>query len=254
MVNQNKVVIVTQARIGSTRFPKKIMQNLGGKTLIDHHLDRLLKVENKDKVIVATTKEDGIEELISLLRKKNLGVYQGSTDNVLDRFYNAVKNESPDYVVRVTSDCPLIDPKLIEEVIAFTIENELDYGANILKELFPDGQDIEVFKFSALNRTFYEATLNSDREHVTPYIRRNSSFLGGKLFKSDNYYCEKDFNGVRMTVDEKPDLEACEIMIERLGDQASWKEYTEFIIKNQSLFSNQKIKRNEGFEKSLKND
>lgn len=254
MVNGNKVVIVTQARIGSSRFPKKIIQNLVGKTLIDHHLNRLLKVANTDKVIVATTKEEGIGELITILKNKQVKVYQGSSDNVLDRFYNAVKNEEANYVVRVTSDCPLIDPDLMEKVIAFTIENELDYGSNILKELFPDGQDIEVFKFSALKRAFNEASLNSDKEHVTTYIRRNSSFMGGDLFKSDNYFCDADFNGVRMTVDEETDLEACEIMVSKLGDDASWQAYTEFIINNQELFSNQKIKRNEGFKKSLKND
>ena len=254
MVDGKKVVIVTQARIGSTRFPKKIIQKLGGKTLIDHHLDRLLMVTNKDKVIVATTKEAGIKELIDLLSQKEVLVYQGSTGNVLDRFFHAVKDESTDYVVRVTSDCPLIDPRLIEKVIAFTIQNELDYGSNILRELFPDGQDIEVFRFSALNRAYNEATLNSDIEHVTPYIRRNSSFLGGELFKSDNYFCDADFNGVRMTVDEKSDLEACEIMVSKLGDNAGWKAYTDFIINNQELFTNQKIKRNEGFEKSLNND
>lgn len=254
MVNGNKVIIVTQARIGSTRFPRKIMQKLGNKTLIEHHLDRLIQVKNIDKVIVATTNEKGIEELINLLNKKEVGVYQGSTNNVLDRFYKAVKDEAPDYVVRVTSDCPLIDPELIEEVINFTIDNCLDYGANILKELYPDGQDIEVFKFSALEKAFNEASLNSDMEHVTPFIRRNSSFMGGDLFKSDNYNCEANYNGVRMTVDEKSDLDACRVMISKLGNDAKWKDYTDFIIDNQELFKNQKIKRNEGFEKSLNND
>ena len=254
MVNGNKIVIVTQARIGSSRFPRKIMQRLGNKTLIEHHLDRLLSVKNVDKVIVATTKESGIEELIYLLSKKEVKVYQGSTDNVLDRFYKAVKYEAPDYVVRVTSDCPLIDPELIEEVITFTINKGLDYGANVLKELYPDGQDIEVFRFSALEKAFKEASLNSDKEHVTPFIRRNSSFVGGELFKSDNYNCEANYNGIRMTIDEKPDLYACETMIGKLGNDAKWKDYTDFIIENQQLFKNQKIKRNEGFEKSLKND
>jgi spore coat polysaccharide biosynthesis protein SpsF (cytidylyltransferase family) len=254
MVNGKKVVIVTQARIGSTRFPKKVIQKLGNKTLIDHHIDRLLKVANISKVIVATTKEEGIDELLVLLYEKEVEVFQGSTDNVLDRFFNAVKDENPDYVVRVTSDCPLIDPKLIDEVIAFTIENELDYGSNILIELFPDGQDIEVFRLSALYKAFNEAILSSDKEHVTPYIRRNSTFSGGNLFRSDNYFCERDYNSVRMTVDEKPDLEACEIMLSKLGDAADWITYADFIIGNQELFFNQKIKRNEGFEKSLNSD
>lgn len=254
MVNGNKVVIVTQARIGSTRFPNKIIKNLGNKTLIDHHLDRLSKVTNADKIIVATTKEKGIEALINLLNNKKVQVYQGSTDDVLNRFYNAVKDEEAQYIVRVTSDCPLIDPDLINKVISFTIENDLDYGSNILKELFPDGQDVEVFKFSALNQAFKEATLKSDKEHVTPFIRRHSSFMGGVIFKSDNYFCDADYNGMRMTVDEPIDLEACEILIRNFGEDANWLTYTNFILENPDLFSNQKIKRNEGFYKSLNED
>ena len=132
MANGNKVVIVTQARIGSTRFPKKIIQNLGGKKLIDHHLNRLLKVSNADKVIVATTKEEEIGELINILNNKQVKIYQGRTNNVLDRFYNSVKDEEANYVVIVTSDCPLIDPDLLEKVIAFTVDKELDYGSNTL--------------------------------------------------------------------------------------------------------------------------
>src|SRR5690606_21561491 len=139
-------------------------------------------------------------------------VFQGSTEDVLDRFYNAVKDEKPEYVVRVTSDCPLIDAKLIDQVINMVIEKNLDYGSNTLKEEYPDGQDVEVFKFDALKNAWENASLLSDREHVTPYIRKNSSFNNKHLFKSENFDSPANMNHIRMTVDEPIDLETIRIM------------------------------------------
>jgi spore coat polysaccharide biosynthesis protein SpsF (cytidylyltransferase family) len=254
MVRGKKVHIVTQARIGSTRFPKKILKLIDDKTLIEHHVDRLLSVKDIDKVILATTKETGVDELIDILKSKDVEIYQGSTDNVLNRFYNSLKNDTPDYVVRVTSDCPLIDSNLIYEVIDFTIKNELDYGANILKDDYPDGQDIEVFKYDALKSAYERAELNSDKEHVTPFIRRNSSYCGGEIFKSDNFYGKSDYSKIRMTVDEPKDLDAIKLLVEKVGVLNSWQGYTDYIVNNLSSFSNQSIERNEGFKKSLKND
>ena len=254
MVNGKKVIIVTQARIGSSRFPRKILQKLGTKSLIEHHIDRLLKVSNSDGLVVATTKELGIEPLINLLKDKNISYYQGSTNDVLDRFYNSVKSMSADFIVRVTSDCPLIDPKLISNVIEFVVNNNLDYGSNVLKELFPDGQDVEVFKFTALEKAYLNSEINSDKEHVTPFIWRNSSFLGGDIFISDNFSTIKNYSDIRMTVDEPEDLVTCQILIDHLGEDEEWEVYASHIRNNQIMYSNQKIKRNEGFIKSLKND
>jgi spore coat polysaccharide biosynthesis protein SpsF (cytidylyltransferase family) len=254
MVRGKKVHIVTQARIGSSRFPEKILKLIDDKTLIEHHINRLLNVKDVDKVILATTNETGIDDLIDVLKEKNIKIHQGSTDNVLSRFYNSLKNNKPDYVVRVTSDCPLIDHHLIYQVIDFTIENNLDYGANILKDDFPDGQDIEVFKFEALESAYKLAKLNSDKEHVTTYIRRNSSYCGGEVFKSDNFPNNTDFSKIRMTVDEPEDLEAIKTLVEKVGVSNTWQEYTDYIVNNLSSFSNQSIIRNEGLKKSLKND
>ena len=254
MVRGKKVHIVTQARIGSSRFPEKILKLIDDKTLIEHHINRLLNVKDVDKVILATTNETGIDDLIDVLKEKNIEIYQGSTDNVLSRFYNSLKNNKPDYVVRVTSDCPLIDSHLIYQVIDFAIENNLDYGANVLKDDYPDGQDIEVFKYDALESAYRLAELNSDKEHVTPYIRRNSSYCGGEVFKSDNFPNNSDFSKIRMTVDEPEDLEAIKTLVEKVGVLNTWQEYTDYIVKNLSSFSNQSIIRNEGLKKSLKND
>lgn len=251
-----KVNIITQARIGSSRFPEKVLQMVDDYTMLGLHLYRLKKSRYGDNITVATTKEDQVEKIVSIANNMDVRVYQGSTSDVLDRFYQAASSleTNPEYVVRVTSDCPLIDPNLIDEVIQMTVSGDLDYGANILKQEFPDGQDIEVFKFSALEKAWKEARLNSDREHVTPYIRKNSSYLNEKMFRSANYEAPDKFSDIRMTVDEPVDLETIRILVKALGTDENWKTYTRYIVENPSQFSNQNIQRNEGYIKSLLND
>lgn len=253
MVNY-KTIIVTQARVGSSRFPEKVLQPLGNSTLLGVHLERLKKSKLANQIVVATTHENKAEQIIAIAQKAEVSVFQGSTDDVLDRFYQAVAHHKPDYVVRVTSDCPLIDAQLIDEVIKMVQENNLDYGSNGLIENFPDGQDVEVFTFEALQKAWQTATLLSDREHVTPFIRKNSDFNNGNLFKAMNYTAPENFNHIRMTVDEPSDLETVAFLIQKLGVDQDWKAYTQCIIDNQESLNNQNIIRNEGYLKSLKND
>lgn len=249
-----KISIITQARVGSTRFPQKVLQKIDGDTMLGLHIKRLQKSCLADSIIVATTLEEQADQILKIADQMGVKVFQGSTEDVLDRFYNAALLDKPDYLVRVTSDCPLIDGKLIDKVIQMALDNNLDYCANILKQEYPDGQDIEVFKLSALEKAWNEAKLKSDREHVTPYIRRNSSFYNVDMFQSANFEAPDNFNSIRMTVDEKIDLETIRILVKALGTEKSWKEYSKYIIDNPSKFSNQKIIRNEGFNKSLLND
>lgn len=249
-----KISIITQARVGSTRFPQKVLQKINGDTMLGLHINRLQKSRRADSIIVATTLEENADKIVEIGKNKGVKVFQGSTNDVLDRFYNAALLELPDYVVRVTSDCPLIDSELLDKVIEMAILRNLDYCANVLKQEYPDGQDIEVFKFTALEKAWKEATLKSDREHVTPYIRRNSSYFNIDMFQSANFDAPNNFNDIRMTVDEKVDLETIRILVEALGTEKSWMAYTKYIIENKTKFSNQKIIRNEGFNKSLLND
>lgn len=249
-----KIIAVTQARTGSTRLPGKILKQINGKTLLQIHLDRLKQSSLINHIVVATTINPEDEVVFNLAQSWGFDSYKGSESDVLDRFYQAVKNEKPDWVVRVTSDCPLLDASLVDQVIAYVIENDADYGSNVLLEQFPDGQDIEVFKFSALEKAWNEATKTSDREHVTPYIRTNSDFNKGALFKAVNFSCEGDFSKIRMTVDEAVDFELIQLLIQELGENKSWQDYTKYIIDNQLTAINGKIIRNEGFLKSLKND
>ena len=243
MVN---IIIITQARIGSMRFPSKILKEIEGKSLLQIHLERLKKSRYGDNLLVATTFEHGVDKIIHIADLMKVNYYQGDTDDVLGRFYNASKDLNPDYVVRVTSDCPLLDPVLLDEVVQLAINHNLDYTSNTLIEAYPDGQDVEVIKWSALEKSWIETTLKSDREHVTSYVRKNSSFFGENLFTSKNFKSSVNYNRVRMTVDESKDFDAVKTLIINLGADKNWKVYTDFILNNPELFYNQKIMRNEG--------
>lgn len=249
-----KTILVTQARTGSTRLPGKVLKEIEGKSLLQIHLDRLKNCKNVNEIIVATTVNEEDNVIFDKAIEWGYTASRGSESDVLDRFYQAVKDKNPKWIVRVTSDCPLIDSILVDNVIRFVQEKDKDYGSNILVENFPDGQDIEVFKFSALEKAWKEASLQSEREHVTPYLRNNSDYKGGNLFSAVNYPCESDFSKVRMTVDESRDFELIKILINKLGIDKSWKEYTDFIIDNDLAKVNDQIIRNEGLLKSLKND
>tara|TARA_B110000971_G_C20022354_1_gene506990 strand:- start:1133 stop:1891 length:759 start_codon:yes stop_codon:yes gene_type:complete len=249
-----KIILITQARIGSTRFPGKVLKTIGSSTILGVHLHRLKKSKLIDHIIVATTKESESEEIISISRKEKVEFFKGSTNDVLDRFYNAAKPYDPDFVVRVTSDCPLIDPKLIDSIIKTAVDKGIDYCSNVLDLSYPDGQDIEVFKFSVLKDAWLNSNLKSEREHVTPFIIKNTDFKGGNLYKSLNYSLKTKFSQIRMTVDEKEDLITIKYLINQLGIDNDWIEYAKYIIENPEMFKNQNIARNEGYNESLKND
>ena len=249
-----KIIAVTQARIGSSRFPEKILKKIQGHTLLGIHLQRILKSKRLSKLIVATTHEKGVERILQVADIYGVECYQGSLENVLDRFYQAVKKERPDYVVRLTSDCPLIDPNLIDEVIQFAIEQDLDYCSNTLKEVFPDGQDVEVFKFEALERAWKEAKLPSEMEHVTPYLYKNSNYFGGSSFLADAFLTPRSYNHVRLTVDEPSDLVVIKELSKALGLEATWQEYAQLYLSSDISKLNSNIFRNEGYIKSLKKD
>ena len=243
-----KIIAITQARTGSTRFPNKIMNKIEGKTLLDIHVNRIKKAKKNNLIIIATTKKK--DDDIIKLEANNLGVhcYRGDEDDVLDRFYQAAKSHNPDYVVRLTSDCPLIDPSLIDEIIEATINSNVDYCSNTLIESYPDGQDVEVFSFNSLKKAWEESVLISDREHVTPYMKRNFKVLN---IHSNNM----KFNKVRMTVDEPNDFIVIKRLAEKLGLNEKWEDYTNLYLNDKSISDNNySITRNEGYIKSIKND
>ena len=221
---EHKTVLITQARSGSTRLPGKILKEINSESLLEIHLKRLNKCKNISKIIVATTDNLDDKVIYDYALDHGFSSFRGSESDVLDRFYQAVKNEKPDWIVRVTSDCPLIDSELVDSLIIFAKKNNVDYASNALIENFPDGQDIEVFKYSALEIAWKNAKLPSEREHVTPYIRNNSEFNGRRLFSAINFDCPNDYSMIRMTVDEGRDFDLIKVLINDLGTDKTWLE------------------------------
>ena len=145
-----KNLAIVQARLGSTRFPKKVLKKINDKTLIEILLERLSKSRFIDKIIVATTDNNSDDELVNHINSLSIETFRGDRDNVLDRFYNAALKYKPKNIIRITGDCPLIDPLLVDDIIDSFLDSNIDYLCNNYPPTFPDGLDIEVFSFSAL--------------------------------------------------------------------------------------------------------
>ncbi len=252
-----KILAITQARYGSTRLPAKILKEVDGKTLLEIHLRRILRSKTITKLKIATTNEEGSKCITDIADKVGVEYYKGSVEDVLSRFFGAAETENPDYVVRLTSDCPLIDPAVIDEIVKFTIEHGYDY-VRTDAESYPDGLDTEVMKFTAIERAYKEASLKSEREHVTPYIWKNGTAEGGSIFSSYKYpNPEGNYNAddYRITIDELEDFEVIKALIENLGIEESWKTYIDYLIGHNEIYAmNSRFKYNEGYVKSLNND
>lgn len=251
-----KVIAVTQARTNSTRLPRKILMEIGGETILEIHLRRLKSSKLVNKIIVATTENKTDDAIVTLAEKSGFSVFRGDENDVLDRYYKAVVNENADYIVRVTSDCPLIDGEIIDETLSFTVENELDYCSNRMEYHYPDGIVVEVFTFDALENAWKNAKLLSEREHVAPFIWKNSTFHGNNMFRSANFCnIETDYEGVRLTIDERADYELLKVLITNFGAEKSWKFYADEVLNNAELKNiNGRIGKNEGYAKSLAED
>jgi spore coat polysaccharide biosynthesis protein SpsF len=250
-----KIVAVTQARSSSTRLPNKVLMTIGHQSLLELHLKRILKSRKITQLVVATTTNPEDVAIADIAQWLGLEYYRGSLNDVLDRFYRAVETKDADYIVRLTSDCPLIDAELIDKVIQKAVDENLDYCSNVLEPSYPDGQDVEVFRFSALKQAWMEATKTSEREHVTPYIWSNSTYKGGTLFTSGNFSEGYKFDGLRMTIDEQRDFDLIQQLILRVGTEKTWLEYANFLEQHDEIRTiNQTITRNEGYTKSINNE
>ena len=169
-----KTAILLQARMGSTRFPGKVMCDLLGKPVIARIVERLSFCQSVPKIIMVTSTNKENQAIIALADKIGIKSFVGEEDDVLDRFYKASKTFNLDVIVRITGDCPFIDPVIVDKVVgAFLSNAHLDYVSNIEPPTFPDGLDVEVFPFHALETMWKEAKERNDREHVTAFIRRN---------------------------------------------------------------------------------
>jgi spore coat polysaccharide biosynthesis protein SpsF len=197
----------------STRLPGKVLKEVAGKPLLLHHIERLKRVPSADIVVVATTVNDTDDPIIELCKKNSIPFFRGSENDVLSRYFGAAEKFGADVVVRVTSDCPVIDPAVVEKVIGYFLSNrgKYDYVSNTLERYYPRGMDTEVFSMEALSMSNTEAVEPFQREHVTPYIYGNK-----ELFRIGSVGNERDLSEHRWTVDTSEDFELIRRIIDAL--------------------------------------
>ncbi|WP_040952419.1 cytidylyltransferase domain-containing protein [Gorillibacterium massiliense] len=206
-----KVVAIIQARMGSTRLPGKVLKDLFGKSVLNHVIDRVQNVKEIDQVVVATTVLESDDPIVAEACKAGAGVYRGEEQDVLSRYYGAALDEKADLVVRITSDCPLVDSKVVSEIITFHKQHNFDYVSNTLSRTFPRGLDVEIFTFEALQKAYEEGNHPEEREHVTPYIYHNPS-----LFSLYDYKHSEDLSNYRWTLDTLEDWKLIQSIYEHL--------------------------------------
>jgi spore coat polysaccharide biosynthesis protein SpsF (cytidylyltransferase family) len=209
-------VAVIQARCGSTRFPRKVLAPLQGRPMLAHIIERVSRATLVDRVVVATTDGTIDDEVASLALESGAGVTRGPEDDVLTRYVLAAREHGADVIVRITADCPLTDPAVVDSVIRARSDAEADYSSNVEPPTFPEGYDCEVFTHACLTRIDREATLAYEREHVTVRAREH---LGN--FRTAQVAHDPDLSWMRLTVDVPADLNRVTRLLESLPDSPS---------------------------------
>lgn len=242
--------IIVQARMSSTRLPGKVLLPVNGTPMLKIQLTRLLKSKKVDKVVVATSNQSLDNPIGALCQQLNIPCYRGDLDDVLARFYGCAKAFNLSQVVRICGDCPLIDPQLIDDLIADHINSGVDYTSNCVQRCFPDGQDIEVFSFNALETAYFEAKKPSEREHVTPFIRNSL------LFSLSDFVIGENYSAFRTSVDHQQDFEVISNIYNYFkGKEFGYKEIAHYLKTHPKVNAlNANIELNEGYKRSLQQD
>ena len=247
-----KTVAIIQARMTSSRLPGKILADIAGKPLLYHVVNRARQARTLELVVVATTDRPTDDPTERCCMSMGVVCFRGSEADVLDRYYRAAEKFAADAIVRLTADCPLLDPRVIDKVVGFFREGNYDYVCNTMPPTYPDGLDTEVFRFESLTRAWREARLQSEREHVTSYIWKQPG-----LFRLGNVDNDADYSKLRWTVDEPADLEFVRQVYAHFGVTAQFgmTEILDLLMKRPEIRAvNAGFERNEGYLKSLKED
>lgn len=246
-----KFLVIIQARCGSTRLPSKVLKEIEGKTALEQMLDRVSRSARADEIMVATTINPEDLSIVNLVSGLGYRVFAGNSSDVLDRYYQAAKLVRPEYVVRLTADCPLFDWRLLDEAV-----DELNGESDDLfsyTETFPDGEDLEIFRFRVLEEMWENARLASEREHVTLYVKNHP-----EIYKLQNYECKiGNLKDERWTLDEPEDLEVIRAVYRHFAPRTdfSMEEIYKFLQEHPEIRElNQKYIRNEGLLISLAED
>lgn len=237
------ILAIIQARMGSSRLPGKVLKKINKKTILELVVERIKNSKFIDEIVVATSIEKNNLPLIELCSSKSIRVFAGSENNVLDRFYQLAKLIEPTHIVRITADCPLHDSEVIDKVIETHLQSKSDYTSNVNPPTFPDGLDIEIFTYKALENAWLNAREASDLEHVTPYIRNNQEI------KNTNFENPIDYSDLRWTLDEEKDFVLIEKIYQSFAPRIDFKmnEIIDLVNKDENLKRiNSQYTRNEG--------
>jgi len=212
----DKIVIVVQARMSSSRLPGKVMLPIFGESLLCRMTARLRMTRYKAQIVIATSEESGDDSIEKEASKIGVPCFRGSLNNLLDRHYQVAKQHNADIVLKIPSDCPLIDPKIIDQVLDFCFENpgQYDFVSNLHPATFPDGNDVEIMTMDCIERTWKEATRQLELEHTTPYIWENPEKfrIGNVVWNTGNDYSMSH----RFTIDYQADYEFIKAVFEEL--------------------------------------
>ena len=247
--------------MGSTRLPGKMMMDLCGEPVVARVVEQVKRAKQVTRVVLATTIDTSDGVLAQWAKINGVDCFRGSVNDVLDRYYQAAKEYRADVVVRVTGDCPIADPSVIDLVVEKYLEGAYDYVSNTIRPTFPDGLDCEVFSFATLERAWKEARLSSEREHVTPYIWKHS-----EIFKLSNVTCSGaqvlrcsgDLSHHRWTLDTAEDLDFLRLVMSELlkrNSSSRFEDVLEILAEHPEWTAiNARHKRNEGYKKSVAAD
>ncbi|OIO54317.1 hypothetical protein AUJ46_03175 [Candidatus Peregrinibacteria bacterium CG1_02_54_53] len=245
-----KTVAIIQGRMSSRRLPGKILEDIAGSPLLAHVIRRTKAADRFDEVIVATSADSSDDRVQDFCKMENVPCFRGSLNDVLDRYYQAAKSSGADRIVRLTADCPLLDPVVIRMVID-ALDEHYDYVSNALHRTYPKGLDTEAFSLQTLARVWEQARLPSEREHVTPFIYKNPT-----LFRIKEITQQTDRSTLRWTVDEQRDLDFVRAVYKELGDGVFHQEEILSLLKAHPEIQklNEGIDPNEGYRQSLEED
>jgi spore coat polysaccharide biosynthesis protein SpsF len=247
-----KIVAIIQARMSSTRLPAKVLADICGKPMLHYVVARARRACALSLLAVATSDQATDDAIVDFCQTSDVPCFRGSRDDVLDRYYHAAKYFQADVVVRLTADCPLLDPAIIDKVVETFVAGQFDYASNTQELTYPDGLDTEVFTWKTLEIAWHEARLPSEREHVSPYIIKNTG-----RFRIGSIKHNQNLSHIRWTVDQRQDLELVRQIYRRLGDNPNFRldDVVNLYREHPELNSiNAGIDRNEGYLKSLQLD
>lgn len=250
---KRRVVAIVQARLSSTRLPGKVLEPLLGLPMIVFMWRRIQRATLVDTIVLATSVDPSDDVLAEEAARHGITCHRGDLNDVLGRFEGAARAAQADVVVRLTGDCPLIDPEVVDTAIRTLVDSGADYVSNSDPPTYPDGLDVEVFTFAALVRAHAEARLPSEREHVTPYLRNHKA-----LFHQDNVRACVDMSALRWTVDHADDLAVVRALLAaHTLDSALRADRFDFLRvyeRHAELGDANRHRRNEGYTKSLQRD